>query len=203
MFLHQIFLSTLCTLCMLTTYCQDNWILAKQKNGISVYTKNLDSSKFKAIKVEAMLSGKLSRFDSIIRDVTNHQKWIYSTKNTHLVKLISNNEIIYYAETVLPWPFANRDVVIDMTIHKDTNRHAIIVHTKNVNNVLPANSGVVRIPLLQTDWDVQESSSDSLHIIYYFITDPGGSLAPWLVNSFAVKGPYETFSNLAAFLKTQ
>ena len=176
-------------------------MLEKQKNGISVYTQDIDSSKFKAIKVEAVLAGRLSRFDSIIRDVSNHKQWIYSTKNTHPVKFISNNEIVYYAETILPWPFENRDVVIDMTLHMDTSRHAIIVHTHNVDDVLPANSGIVRIPLLITDWDVQEDSLNNLHIVYFFTTDPGGSLSPWLVNSFAVKGPYETFSSLAELLK--
>jgi len=31
--------------------------------------------------------------------------------------------------------------------------------------------------------------------------DPSGSIPAWIVNAFAVKGPFETFSKLGDFLK--
>src|SRR4051794_6022942 len=116
MFLRIFFLNVFCILFMLPSFSQNDWELKKQKNGITVFTRDIESSRFKAIKVEAVLNGKLNRLDSIVRDVKNHKQWIYSTKSAHPVKYIGNNEIIYYEETSLPWPVKNRDVVIDMKL---------------------------------------------------------------------------------------
>jgi hypothetical protein len=40
-----------------------------------------------------------------------------------------------------------------------------------------------------------------MNIVYTFEADPGGSLPAWLVNSFADKGPYESFRKLSDILK--
>ena len=201
MFLQKSFLNALCILLILHAYCQNDWKLEKQKNGISVFTKNIDTSRFKEIKVDAVLNGKLNKLDSIIRDVKNHKQWIYHTKNAYPVKYISKNEIIYHEETTIPWPFKNRDVVIDMKLYMDTIRRTLTINSRNIDHVLPAIADNVRVPFLSLDWDIKELDENRLHIQYYFIADPGGSLAPWLVNLFAVTGPYDTFSNLAELLK--
>jgi len=44
-------------------------------------------------------------------------------------------------------------------------------------------------------------TSKSISIVYTFEADPGGNLPAWLVNSFADKGPYESFKKLAELLK--
>ena len=201
MFLHKFFLNALCILLILHAYCQNDWKLEKQKNGISVFTKTMESSNFKAVKVEAILNGKLNKLDSIIRDVKNHNKWIYSTKDAYPIKYISSNEIIYYEQTTLPWPFKNRDVVIDMKLYMDTLRHTLTVHSQNADHVLPVKADIVRISFLTVDWNIKEDGKNNVAIQYSFTVDPGGSLSPWLVNLFAVSGPYETFSYLAKLLK--
>jgi hypothetical protein len=37
--------------------------------------------------------------------------------------------------------------------------------------------------------------------VYTFETDPGGNVPAWLVNSFADKGPFESFKKLGELLK--
>jgi hypothetical protein len=182
-------------------HSQHEWELQKDKNGLKIFTRDTDSSKFKAIKVECILDGTLSKFDAIIRDVNNHKNWIYSTKNSYLLKQISNNEILYYTETSLPWPISNRDVVIKMDISADPLHNTETVVTYNVNGVVDKKDDIVRVLHLSTQWQVKAAGINKISIAYYFATDPGGSLPGWIVNAFAVKGPYETFMNLAELLK--
>ncbi len=185
----------------LPAHSQDAWELEKDKSGVKIYTKRVDTSKFKVIKVECTLDGTVDRLDAILRDVANHKKWIYSTKRSFLVRAISNDELVYYTETFLPWPCSNRDVVIKMVITRDPVNRSEVVETFNVNGVLGENRGIVRVPHLFTRWLIKGVGNDKVNIVYYFSTDPGGSLPAWIVNTFAVKGPYETFVNLAALLK--
>jgi hypothetical protein len=187
--------------CGACVYAQDDWELQKDKNGLKIYTKDLDNSKFKQIKVECILDGTLDRFDAIIRDVNNHKNWVYSTKQSYLVKQVNSNEILYYTETSLPWPLSNRDVIIKMDIARDSVANTETVNTKNVNGILAEKSGLVRVAELSTLWQVKSAGDNKISILYYFTTDPSGSLPAWMVNSFATKGPYETFTSLAALLK--
>jgi hypothetical protein len=45
-------------------------------------------------------------------------------------------------------------------------------------------------------------SAKSIHIVYTFEADPGGSIPAWMVNSFADKGPFESFKKLGQLLKS-
>jgi len=184
-----------------SSWGQNQWKLVKNDKGIKVYLENTDSSKFKGVWVQALIPGSLKKFDSIIRDVNNHKNWVYHTKNSSLVKTVNPNEIIYYSVTSLPWPIANRDVVSDMTVAVDTINQTMHVLSHNINGVIDAKNGLVHVPFLRTEWKVKAENSHMLQFDYYFSTDPGGNLASWLVNSFAAKGPYNTFLELKKLLE--
>lgn len=180
---------------------QPEWHLKKDKDGIKVYTDNSDTSKFNSIKVECTLDGTCERLISILKDVENHKKWVYATKTSYPIKAVSENEQLYYAETSLPWPFDNRDVVIRMTIFPGQKANECTIITLGEPEKLPVKKGIVRIPYFNSRYEVRGAGDKKINITYYLESDPGGKLPPWLVNMFSVKGPYETFSNLASLLK--
>jgi len=186
---------------ILITNGQNKWILKKDKDGIKVFTKNVDTSKFKAIKVECVLDGTIDKFDSIIRNVENHKSWVYSTKKSFLVKVVNKTEIIYYTETSLPWPASNRDVIIQMQILKDSVNNSETINASNLNGVIDEKSGIVRVRLLSMQYYVHLVSEHKISITFNILVDPSGSIPAWIVNAFAVKGPFETFSKLGDFLK--
>jgi len=180
---------------------QPEWHLKKDNNSIKVYTGSADTSRFNSIKVECTLDGTCDRLISILKDVGNHKKWVYATKTSYQIKAVSENEQVYYAETSLPWPFDNRDVIIRMQIIPGRQANECTIITLGEPETLPANKGIVRIPYFNARYEVQGAGNNKIKIIYYLKSDPGGKLPPWLVNMFSVKGPYETFSNLASLLK--
>src|SRR3954471_7337698 len=87
-----------------TSYSQSSWKLTKEKKGIKIYTKSTDSSNFKSIKVEGVFEGTWEKLFNILMDVPGQQQWVYRTKKSYVVKKISENEVLYYTETSLPWP---------------------------------------------------------------------------------------------------
>lgn len=180
---------------------QPEWHLKKDHNRIRVYTGSSDTSKFSTIKVECTLDGTCERLISILKDVANHKKWVYATKTSYQIKAVSDNEQLYYAETSLPWPFDNRDVVIRMNIIPGRQANECTIITLGEPEKLPAKKGIVRIPYFNARYEVRGAGNNKINIVYYLKSDPGGKLPPWLVNMFSVKGPYETFSNLASLLK--
>src|SRR5579885_3119813 len=91
------------------SFGQYQWKLDKDKDGIKVYVSDVAGTGFKAVKVECTLNGTYVKLFSILTDVTHLSNWVYNAKTSYLLRQGSPLEIIYYAETHLPWPMSNRD----------------------------------------------------------------------------------------------
>jgi len=180
---------------------QNKWQLSKDNNNIKVFTRKTDSSDFKSVKVEALLTGTCDKLAGILLGIEKQIKWVYKTKSLHLIKRFSQNELIYYAETSLPWPMRNRDQAIHIIIYPDSANQSIKIITRGEPNAIPVTNGNVRVPYFLGVWQVKTISPGKIFIEYYLDVDPGGSVPAWMSNMFVAKGPYETFMNLAELLR--
>ena len=182
-------------------FAQSNWELSKDKNGIRVYTASNPASRFKSIKVEANVEGTLEKLENILMDVSNNKNWVYNTKLSYLIKQTSPGDILYYAETSLPWPISNRDMIIRMQFFHDTINNTLRVIATGVPNELPEKKGLVRIKYFNGLWDVKYDGNNGILINYTLSMEPGGNVSAGVTNMFISKGPYETFNNLSNLLK--
>ena len=180
---------------------QANWKLTKDKDGIKVYQRDSRNSGFKSIKVECTLEGNFDKLIAIINNVNGYKNWVYNNKETSLLKRISIHEFYYYTEAYLPWPMDNRDAVMHTKITKDSLNRFLKINSIAVPKYIPEKDGKVRISYSDINWHVTRPNANSLHIVYIFETDPGGNVPTWLVNSFADKGPFESFKKLGELLK--
>jgi hypothetical protein len=180
---------------------QANWKLTKDKDGIQVYQRNAKNSNFKNIKVECTLEGNFDKLITIINNVSHYSDWVYNNKSTLLLKRVSGYEFFYYTETLLPWPLDNRDAVMHTRITKDSLNRFLRITSVAVPDFIAEKEDKIRITHSNINWYVTKASTKNLHIVYTFETDPGGNVPSWLVNSFADKGPFESFKKLAELLK--
>ncbi|HEV8287155.1 MAG TPA: START domain-containing protein [Chitinophagaceae bacterium] len=196
----NIFIAVVCSMLPVALPAQ-SWELSKNENNIKVYKASSDSSRFKIIKVEAEMEGTLKKLIAVLKDVGNNKNWVYNTKRSHLVKSINENELLYYAETQLPWPFDNRDMVIRMHFDLDEARNILNVKATGEPGAAPEVRGKVRVPKFIGNWNVKYDGANKISIVYFLEVNPGGNISPGISNLFATKGPYETFNNLAKQLK--
>jgi len=182
---------------------QDEWTLKRDEDGIKVFTAPNGSSGFKKIKVEASFPGSIEKLKAILLDVAHNKDWVYHTRESRLVEKISDNELLYYAQTSLPWPFSNRDIVIRMRFQPDSSGKNMLVTQVGEPNITAVNNGIVRISELNATWEVKEDPANHVNITYYLNVNPAGSISSGVSNMFVTKGPFNTFSNLAQLLKSR
>jgi hypothetical protein len=199
----QIRILTLLSFCFVVCagFGQENWKLTKNKDGIRVFQRDAKNSDFKNIRVECTLQGSFDKLAAIINNVSGYKDWVYNNKAASLLKRINANEFYYYTEAYLPWPLDNRDAVMHTTITRDSLDRFMKINAVAAPTYIPQKSGKVRVTQSSINWYVTNATANSIRIIYTFETDPGGSVPAWLVNSFADKGPYESFKKLAELLK--
>ncbi|HET9826696.1 MAG TPA: START domain-containing protein [Chitinophagaceae bacterium] len=186
-----------------TAFSQYKWKLSKDKDGIKVYLAENPKSKFKSIKDECTLAGNFDKLIAVLTDIEHLKDWVYNTKMSYLIKKITAYDLYYYTETSIPWPMSNRDAVVHLRILKDSAQNFMKISSTNENRLVPEKDGKVRVIYSLINWYVTMPTSRTISIVYTFEADPGGSLPAWLVNSFADKGPYESFRKLSEILRTR
>jgi START domain len=197
----RLFLLALCSLFVLSSSAQYKWKLEKDKDGIKVYLSDVAGSPFKAIKVECTLKGTYAKLISILTNVSNFEDWIYRNKTSKIIRQNSPLDFIYYSETSMPWPLSNRDAVIHMRIRNDSLPRVLTITGSAEPSLVPNIPSKVRVSHYKANWRVTMPTAQTVQITYLLELDPGGSIPAWIANSFADKGPYETFSNIADQLK--
>jgi hypothetical protein len=172
------------------------WTVKKEKDGIVVYSRHSELSKFNDIRVAMDLPGTVEQLSTVLMDVEKYPAWVYATKSCAMVKKINDNEVIYYAEVETPWPAANRDYYADVkaTLHPESN--SLTVESAGMKNYQPEKKDLVRVPMSKGHWLVTTTAANHIHLEYILQLDPGGSTPAWLLNTFAAKAPLETFANL-------
>jgi hypothetical protein len=173
-----------------------DWRLKDQRDGIFIYSRHSEFSKFNDIEVEMDLPGTVAQLSSILLEVEKYPQWAYSTKSSTLIKKIANNELVYYSEISAPWPLSNRDYYADVLVSCDSSKHSWCLVSSGLKDFLPEKKGLVRIPRSKAVWTISQKSERSIHLQYVLQVDPGGCLPAWIANMFATKGPMETFANL-------
>ncbi|MFY9309928.1 MAG: START domain-containing protein [Bacteroidia bacterium] len=179
---------------------QNNWELKKDENGIKVYTKDIPGSDFKEIKTTTSFNASLSSLVALLTDISSHKKWIYRCKESKLIRKVSNSELYYYMETMVPWPASNRDGVLRFKFTQDSITKVVTVSSVNVPDIMPELSGVVRVPKFKASWTFTPKSDGKVEAEYQLNVDPGGSVPAWIINMFAVEGPYESLTNMKKIL---
>jgi START domain len=190
-FFFAVFLSAV----TLRSVAQSAWELKKDENGIRVYSRSVEGSKYRELKAVVDLPGTYDQLRCILNDVGNYKTWVYSTASSNLVERKSETEMIYYSRISAPWPVSNRDFYSDTRIWIDSSRHQMRLSSRNIDN-FPSKGRIVRIPFLRSEWVITAPSPGALHVEYTLSWNPGGDIPAFLANAFCTNGPLQSFTQL-------
>lgn len=179
-----------------------NWDLAKDKNGVKVYTRKVDGWGIKEYKVIMTIKTSPSRIVAALKDVPSRYEWAYNSIEIREVDRPNSEEVAIYNKVDAPWPVADRDNItrfkfsypsanltrVDMTVDKS--------HAK-----APVYDGIVRIERLKGHWLIRDKGNGWTEIIQQCVAEPGGSIPDWLANSAVVDNPYNSMYNLKKYIE--
>lgn len=180
---------------------QEEWKLAKEKNGITVYTKISEGSNLKAYKAITTLTGvKLSDVAAVIMDSENSERWVADIKHATVVKNIAEHHRLTYYLSELPWPFSNRDMVLEGIMSQNQETKEVMFALKSMHDEAKENDDVVRMKVAEGFWKLSVLKNGDIYVEHEFLADPAGNIPTWLINLFFVDGPITTLTNLKNYL---
>ena len=178
------------------TKTDEDWKLVKNKDGITAYTRNVEGSDVKQVKVKTKLKTSLSALVAIVRDVSSHKNWIYRCTKAKKLKNISETEHYYYNESEAPWPVSNRDIITHAFIKQDKNTKIVTITSTGIPNYMGEIDGIVRIKKLKALWTFIPKDNGTVELTFHLLVDLGGGLPAWVVNMAIADGPFETVQNM-------
>jgi hypothetical protein len=181
----------------------DGWKLAKEKDGVKVYTRVAENSKLKEFKTVADVNAAPEDLVQVLLNADEYPSWMANIKKSELVEQPTEDVFFAYSELSVPWPFDNRDNVIKSTITSDTKTGSYRVDMTMVPDYLPEKKGVVRIVEGGGYWAFTPNGDGTTNVYHEFFADPAGRVPAWLVNMFIVDGPYKTIMELREMVEEQ
>ncbi|MFY0687484.1 MAG: hypothetical protein JXQ90_09980 [Cyclobacteriaceae bacterium] len=174
-----------------------DWKLASEKNGITVYTREKEGSPIKEFKAEAHFDADINKIAPIVSDISTYPQWYDHCKSAREISKTDNSSV-YYMEYSMPFPFSNRDIVNQSTYQKKGK--TVIIAFQQKEGVLEAIDDIVRMPISQGSWTLTSNKDGTTHVIHQYLGDPAGNVPTGIVNMFLVAGPINTLTQLRAYI---
>lgn len=176
-----------------------DWKLAKNENGIQVYTRKTDASPIKEFKATVIINTDLNTLIETLNNVENYPKWMADCKYAKTLKQVNGNVRYDYIEVNVPWPLENRDIIFSYKSKLDSNKY--VAELTSQSDYIDKKEGITRIIKATGKWALSKKSKNEIAVTYQFLGDPEGSIPTWIINLFIVDGPYKTLGNLKEYLK--
>lgn len=179
---------------------QQDWQLAKSKNGINVYTKYYKSHGLKQLRVESTFTGvNLHTMFAIFKDLDSTHIWTAKLNHAKSLKEYSQTDYINYFLINIPWPLRNRDAIFKVHASFNKQDHSLQIESKAFPEFAAENDTCVRVREAHAVWRFTQIDS-GIKVQSSLYADPRG-FPGWLVNLFVTDAPYETMYRLRQFSK--
>jgi hypothetical protein len=171
---------------------QSEWELKKSESGINVYTRYTPTSQLKEVLVKNTVKSSLSAIVALLLDTKNYPNWIYACKEEKTLKVVSDKEQYQYQVVKIPWPFSNRDLVIDFKISQDSLTKVVTIASTCSPDFTSHQLGCIRVEHFQSTYTLTPVPGGNVQVEFEMFVDPGGSIPDWLINDNIVRAPYNT-----------
>ncbi|HEY9114288.1 MAG TPA: START domain-containing protein [Bacteroidales bacterium] len=175
---------------------ETDWKLEKEKDGISVFTREVGGLKIKEFKATATIRTNTEFLVAMVLDAETYVDWIDKMEVAEIIEKVNSNEFYIYSEVDVPWPFENRDIVTLNKVNRNHENGSVKIEIAAVTGKVPEKEGVVRMPESGGFWQFTPQKDGKTAVVYQYLADPGGGIPDWLVNAFLVDGPYKTLENM-------
>ncbi|MFK7932603.1 MAG: START domain-containing protein [Saprospiraceae bacterium] len=178
-----------------TSFAQSEakWELKSQKEGISVYSRELPNSNLKELKMTSTAQSSTQAFIKILEVIQTNPDWLDAEFEVKRIKVNEEGIPINHSKIDFPFPVSDRDLVSSAQVIEDKETGVVTVKSEAVAGILKEKSGYVRMSRFLSRWILTPQGDGMLNIEYFLQSDPGGAIPTWVVNMLSSVGPFKTF----------
>jgi hypothetical protein len=173
-----------------------DWVLAKEKNGIKVFTRKEAGNDLKSFRATMVIRSTMDRITKLVGNVHNQEWWDEDVKKVDVLYFEENKHIKYYLIYDLPWPMSDRDLCVDAKITIDPVTRKREIYATPLANVVPEKPDLVRIKKYWQKWTIIPQDNGMMSLTLEGFVDPAGSVPSWLYNMVMTDAPLKVMSKV-------
>jgi hypothetical protein len=177
------------------------WTLAKDKRGIKVFTRKVKGIDFKEFKGVMTVKTSLTSLVALLRDAKSMHTWMANCTRVQVLEQISDQETYTYTLSKAAWPVMDRDAILHNVISQDKRTLVVTIKQTGKPDHIAHKKNIVRIKRIESVWQFTPKQDGFVEVVYQALSDPSGTLPPWLVNSAVVSQPYGTLLKMRNVIK--
>ncbi len=173
------------------------WQLEKEVEGVEIFTRIVEGSDLKELKLEFYLDLNLAPIVHLLHDVQDYTNWVYNSLAFEAVSSNAPGNGYFYGIVDFPWPLDDRDYVIHTVTKQDVSTNIVTIESKSIEHeAKKCTSKYVRIPRHHNRWTLTPLEKNKTKLEYWLKTDPGGNLPDGIINMAIDKGSLQTVLNM-------
>jgi hypothetical protein len=192
--LKQFLLGVLLLMPALCVHAEESWSLARERDGIRVWTREISGYPIRAFKAEMTVKSNLAGLVNLIMDTENASRWVYRTDRIQLLK--RDNEkatFVIRVETDFPWPLTNRDVVLGGSVVQEEKTGTVTIQSNSLPaGEYPESPDFVRMPDMAGTWMFRPIGNGWVEVTMIGRANPGGNIPAGVVNLIIHETPLRT-----------
>lgn len=176
-----------------------NWVKKNTSHDITHFSKKIENSSFKAYKGVCTIESPMDLLYSILCDVQAHTKWIKYCDSSMEVERPTPNQSIQYYTFDIPWPFCDRDVVVNCHVESDWDAGRVVIKSvaiKNPRNPVPVQKKLSRVTNSEQIWVLERLSSSKTRVTFLSYAKMDGLVPKLLNNLISSVIPSQSLANL-------
>lgn len=171
-----------------------DWVLAQDEDRIQLYTRPIADSDFFEVKATALINAPITVVATAMGDGEGCEEWRPMCKSSEILSTLSDTEQLVYMVLDLPWPVADRDMVIRSIAHIDAATRTVTVQLESASSEHPEQDYVRAVT--NGRYEIQALGEEQVELTYIMHTDLGGDLSADMINPRLVSTTYEDIKRL-------
>ncbi len=178
------------------------WELVRkdEQRNIRVYLRDVPQSSYKSFYAVTHVKTSLGAVVATLSDVPAMPEWIARMTTVKLLRRNADSELWVHARYRLPYPFLEREAVLQSSLQQDPITKTVIITTRSVPGFIVAGKNRVRLLNMHSTWKISPEKEGLVRIEFWGEGEPGGYVPPILFNYNLPDEPVQTLRNLRKML---
>ncbi len=148
------------------------------------------------LRATAVIDAPLLSLAAVLLDSSRAHEWVYRTREARSLESQGPLQGVMLFVTSMPWPLADREVVVAWSMKQDPETFVITLAGRAVAGHLPQDPSRVRMPLFESLWQLRPRADGRVDVLFEAVADPGGNLSLAPLRQFVAmamqEGPRQT-----------
>lgn len=167
------------------------WSLQKDEDRIQLYTRAVEGSPFLEVKAVVTIDAPMDKVLAQMGNGDGCTEWRAMCKSSRVFKRVSDTERYVYVVMDLPWPVADRDMVVHSVASVDRESQTVSVEANSASALHPPQDYVRAESSFS--YLIRALGEERVEFTLLMHTDLGGNLPP---KQFNIRLPSVTFKDM-------